>query len=657
MRRFGGDRNVIGQKILVQNQPYHIVGVMGPEFQFFNRQTDLYIPTDLNPAEIRGRGRMFRLIARIKPGISLSQAQARADVLAAQFARDYPDSNRGWTVRLVPVPLDTTGTVRPALWVLLASVGMVLSIACANVTNLLLAQGMARSQELALRRALGARRARVLRQLLTESLLLASAGGLMGYGLAHAAVRYLRGTLPQQYSFGRSLIQMERIRIDGWVAIFAAVVVPLAAVLISLAPAWRASRVVLIEAFHDGSRSSGARGARRLQNVFVAGELAFCVILVVGAALLAQSFAHLYRKGPGFQPAGLKSMYISLPTFEYQIRNNDDWQRTTRSLWQRTMSTVAETPGIEAVAAVAHLPLAGFYYLSDLVVEGYQASKDNQPQGIDRYVSNTYHETMGVPLRRGRYFNALDRADGTRVVLINEQFAKRYYPGVDPVGRRLRYLGNNSPWYTIVGVTAGEPAGGMDEEPKPMVYFSMDQAPWTFFHLIVKSNMDLDATVGAVKQGLRKISPSIAPYEIRSLDTMVLDSTWRIRYSMMFLTALAVVALVLAALGVYGVLRYAVSKRTREIGIRMAMGAGGCSIVAMVLRDGLAVACAGVLAGIAGACALTRFLSTLLFGVRAIEPLTFAVVCGFLLAVAACSCLTPAIRAARLAPVEALRDE
>ena len=657
MRRFGGDRTVIGQKVLIQNQPYRIVGVMGPEFQFFNRQTDLYVPTDVNPADIRGRGRMFRLIGRLKPGLSLTQVQARADVLAAQFARDYPDSNRGWTVNLVPVPLDTTGPVRPALWVLLASVGMVLLIACANVTNLLLAQGMARSQELALRMALGAGRARVLRQLLTESLALAASGGLLGYGLAHVAVRYLRGTLPRQYSFGRSLIQMERIEIDGWVAIFAAVVVPLAAVLISLAPAWRASRAGLIEGFHDGSRSSGARGARRLQNVFVAGELAFCVILVVGAALLAQSFAHLYQKGPGFQPAGLKSMYISLPTFEYPIYNNEDWQRTIRSLWQRTMSTVAETPGIESVAAVSHLPLAGFYYLSDLVVEGYQASKDNQPQGIDRYVSNSYHETMRVPLRRGRYFNALDRADGARVVLINEQFAKRYYPGVDPVGRRLRYPGDNSPWYTIVGVTVGEPAGGMDEEPKPMVYFSMEQAPWTFFHLIVKSNLNLDDTVGAVKQALHKISPSIAPYEIRSLDTMVLDSTWRVRYSMMFLTALAVVALVLAALGVYGVLRYAVSKRTREIGIRMALGAGGGSIVGMVLRDGLMVACAGVLAGIAGACALTRFLSTLLFGVRTIEPVTFAAVCGFLLAVAACSCLSPALRAARLAPVEALRDE
>ncbi|SPE38994.1 membrane hypothetical protein [Candidatus Sulfopaludibacter sp. SbA3] len=478
----------------------------------------------------------------------------------------------------------------------------------------------------------------------------------MGYGLAHLAVRYLRGTLPQQYSFARSLIQLERFQIDGRVAIFAAVVVPLAAVLIGLAPAWKASRPSLIDAFRDAGRSVGTLGARRLQNLLVAGGLALSVILAIGAALLAQSFAHLYRQGPGFQSAGLKSMYISLPTFEYQIRSNADWQRVTGPLWQRAMSAAAETPGIESVAAVSHLPLAGFYYLAALEVEGYQASRDNLPQAIDRYVSNSYHETMSVPLRAGRYFNAFDRAGSQGVVLVNEQFAKRYFRGVDPVGSRVRYAGN-SPWFTIIGVTAGEPAGGMDEEPKPMVYFSMNQSPWTFFHLIVKSRMDLDATVSAVMRSLHKISPSMAPYEIRTLDTMVLDSTWRVRYSMMLLVALAGVALVLAALGVYSVLRYAVGKRTREIGIRMALGAGGGSIVRMVLRDGLAVAGAGVLAGTIGACVLTRFLTTLLFGVRAIEPLTFVAVCGFLLAVAAASCLGPAIYAASLAPVEALRRE
>jgi putative ABC transport system permease protein len=655
LRRFGGDPGVIGQKILVQNEPYRIVGVMGPDFQFFNRQTDVYVPTGIHPEDIRGRGRMFRLIGRLKPGITLAEAQARADAMSARFAQEFPESSRGWTVNLVPVPLDTTGPVRPALWVLLAGVAMVLLIACANVANLLLAQGIARSHELALRMALGAGRARVLRQLFTESLLLAAASGLLGYGLAHLGVRYLRSTLPQQYSFGRMLIQLERIQIDSWVAIFAAVVVPLAAVLIGVAPAWHASRPGLVEAFRDGARTSGTRGARRLQNLLVAGELALSVVLVVGAALLAQSFVALYQKGPGFQSAGLKSMFINLPTFEF--RNNEEWQHRFPPLWQRTMTTVAQAPGIEAVAGVSHLPLAGFYYLTDIEIEGYNASPGNSPQAIDRYVSNSYHETMQVPLRQGRYFHASDRLDGPRVVLVNEQFAKRYFAAGKAVGRRMRYRGANQPWYEIAGVTGGEPAGGMDEEPKPMVYFSMDQSAWEFFHLIVRSRMDLDATVNTVKQALHKISPTIAPYEIRALDTMVLDSTWRVRYSMMLLIALSLVALALAALGVYSVMRYAVCRRTREIGIRMALGAGRQSILRMVLREGLAVAGAGVLAGIAGACLLTRFLSTLLFGVRAIEPVTFAAVCGFLLIVAAASCCAPALRAAALAPLDALRQE
>jgi putative ABC transport system permease protein len=654
MRRFGGDSNVIGQKILVENEPYRIVGVMPPEFQFFNRQTDLYLPSRNTPEDIHGRFRFFRLVGRLKPGVTLAQAQARADVLSAQFARDYPQTNRGWAVNLVPIPLDTTGPVRPALWVLLAAVGMVLLIACANVANLLLAQGIGRSQELALRMALGAGRSRVMRQLLTESLMLAAAGSLAGYAMAHVAVRYFGGTLPRQYSFGRFLIQMERIRIDGGVAAFAVIVVPLAAVLVGLAPAWKASTPGLVDAFRGG-RASGT-GARRLQNFLVAGELALSVVLVVGAALLTQSFERLYQQGPGFQPAGLKSMYVNLPTFEYpgDARNGN----ITASLWQRVMTAARETPGVESVAAVSHLPLAGFYYLADLEVEGYQSTRDTRPQAIDRYVSNSYHETMSVPLRQGRYFNTLERPGGPLAVIVNEQFARRYFPNTSPVGRRLRYAGGGTaPWYTIVGVSAGEPAGGMEEEPKPMVYFSMDQSAWPLFHLIVKSRTDLDSTVNAVKQSLRRISPAISPYEIRSLDVMVLDSTWRVRYSMMLLAALATVALVLAALGVYGVLRYAVGRRTREIGIRMALGAESGSIVRMVLGDGLKVAVAGVLAGIAGAALLTRFLSSLLFGVRAIEPLTFALVCGVLLLVATCACVAPAMRAAALPPVDALRQE
>ncbi|MFN7937358.1 MAG: ABC transporter permease [Bryobacteraceae bacterium] len=657
MRRFGGDPNVVGQRILIEDKPYIVVGVMGPEFQFFNRQTDLYVPADWSPADIQHRGRMVRVIARLKDGISLEQAQSRANVIAEQMAHDFPQSNRGWTTQLSPVKSDTTGPVRPALLVLLSSVGMVLLIACVNVTNLLLAQGVARSKEVGLRLALGADRGRIIRQLLTESLVLAALSGGAGYAIALLAVNYFRGTLPAQYSFGRFLIQMERIQIDASVAIFAAVVVPLVAVLIGLFPAWRNSRADFNESLKDTGRTAGASvGARRLQSMLVAGELAIAVVLVIGAALLARSFERLYQQGPGFQSGKLKSLYIALPTYESQIRNMEDAQRVSRALYDRTMSAVAATPGVQAVASVGHLPLAGFYYLSNFIIEGAESTSEDQAQAIDRYVSNSYHRTMRVALREGRYLEDFDRPESLRVVVVNEQFARRYLQGKPAVGRRLRY-GPNAPWHTVVGVVAGEPAGGMEEEPKPMIYFSMNQSPGSLFHLIVKTDLDLPATVKLVTTTLHQISPKIAPYEVRTLDDMVLDSTWRVRYSMMMMTAMSMIALILASLGVYSVLSYAVNKRTREIGVRMALGAGRGDILAMITRDGLRLAAIGIGSGLLAACLLTRFLSTILFGVRAVDPLIFSTVGAVLALVVIVTCLLPARRAAALSPSAALRDE
>lgn len=659
MRRFGGDPNVIGQRLLIADKPYIITGVMGPEFQFFNRQTDLYVPIEWDPSESTNRGRGLRLVARLKDGIALEQAQARANVLAETLAREHPESNRGWTVRLSPLPVDTTGPVRPVLWVLLGSVAMVLMIACANVTNLLLAQGIARSKEVALRLALGAGRARIMRQMLTENLLLAITAGAAGYGLAHLAVHNFRSALPEQFSSGRSLIQMERIQIDGWVALFAVVVVPATAVLFGLIPAWRNSRADFNEAMKDTGRTTGAgSGERRLQGMLVTFEIAIAVVLVIGAALLARSFERLYEQGPGFQPAKLKSMYVSLPTYEHQIRNGADWQRVSRSLYERAMSAVGTAPGIAAAAGVSHMPLAGFYYLADFEIEGQPSSRDEKPHAIDRYVSNNYHSTLGMPLLEGRYFESFDRPESGRVVVVNEQFARHYLTGKPAAGRRLRYFGAGADqWYTIVGVVRGERAGGMEEEPKPMIYFSMNQSPWGLFHLIVKTDVDLPSTVNMVRTALHQISPKIALYEVRTLDDLVLDSTWRIRYSMMMLAAMASVALVLAALGVYGVLNYAVRKRTREIGVRMALGADRHAVLKLVASDGMRLAVAGIGAGLVAACLLTRFLTSLLFGVHAIEPMLFVFVSIFLAAVALMACLLPARRASGLQPLEALREE
>jgi predicted permease len=349
-------------------------------------------------------------------------------------------------------------------------------------------------------------------------------------------------------------------------------------------------------------------------------------------------------------------MYVALPTYELQTRNEQEWLGVSRSLFERAMAAVSATPGVQAAATVGHLPLAGFYYLSDFAVEGLESARDNPPRAIDRYVSNSYHATMRVPLREGRYFETFDRPEGALVVVVNEQFAKHYLGGRPAVGRRLRYA-QNQDWYRIVGVVGGEPAGGMEEEPKPMIYFSMDQRPWSLFHLIVKTDLDLAVTTQLVTGALRQVSPKISPYEVRTLDDMVLDSTWRVRYSMMMLTAMSGVALILAALGVYSVLSYAVSKRTREIGVRMALGASRGAIVRLIVGDGIRIAAIGIGAGLFGASLLTQFLSSILYGVSAADPSTFAAVSVFLTVVVLLTCVAPARRATLLAPVTALREE
>jgi putative ABC transport system permease protein len=356
-------------------------------------------------------------------------------------------------------------------------------------------------------------------------------------------------------------------------------------------------------------------------------------------------------------------MYVSLSGFEYTGSDGADRLRFTHELYERALHRVSTIPGVHGVGTVAHLPMAGFHYLADFVVEGLVTAPEQRPQAIDRYVSSSYHQLLSVPLLDGRHFQAHDRPDSPKVVVVNEAFARRYLQGGAVVGRRIRYGTSRSSntdhpdWFTVVGVVGGERDGGMHEEPRPMVYLTMNQNPWTFFHLLVKSEMDLTTTVREVKRELQKISPKIAPYEIRTLDQLVLDSTWRVRYSMILLATLAAVALVMAALGVYGILSYAVRKRTREIGIRMALGAGRRAILGLVTREGVQPALLGIGAGVLAACVLTRFLDSLLFGVRPIEPLLFMLVGAFLMLVVLAACLLPARRATVVEPIEALRSE
>jgi putative ABC transport system permease protein len=659
-RRFGGDPNVVGQTLLFNDTQRTIAGVMPPEFEFFNRESDLIFPAYLDPSNFTYRGRFLRVMARLKSGLSLREAQTRVNVVAANLAAQYPDSNRGWTISLVPLPIDTAGPIRPALLMLMGAVGMVMLIACSNVACLLLAQAGARSKELAVRLALGATRWRLARQVLIESLLLALLGGVFGLGLSESAIRYSQNILPDRYSSARYLLQLDQIHVDGWVLAFAGLVVLVSAGSFGLAPALRAAKSDLNEGLKETGRgSSSGRRARRGQNLLVVAQLAVAVVLVIGAGLLIKSFARLYEQGPGFRPDNLKTVDVQLPAFELQGRSREQYQKWTRTNYELVMDRIGSLPGIEAIASVNDLPVNGFYWLNDFTLEN-RAQRDpsDSVRAIDRTVWPAYFETMDIPLLSGRYLSRRDTPQPL-VVVINDAFVKHYLDGQNPIGRRVKQgpPQSLSPWHTIIGVVAGERSGGMDEEPRPMIYYSASQYPQGFFHLIVRSHADLAATVALLRSELKKINPKIAPYAPTTFDTLVLDSTWRVRCSMLLLGVLAAVSLITAIVGVYGVIDYGVSERASEIGIRMALGASGGDVLKMITWEGVRVAAAGIALGLGLASVLSRLLSTLLFNVRPIDGWIYAGVAALLVAVSALASFTPAQRGARLDPISTLRHQ
>ncbi len=442
---------------------------------------------------------------------------------------------------------------------------------------------------------------------------------------------------------------------------FAGLVVIVSAAFFGLVPALRAARSDLNEGLKETGRgSSSGRRARRGQNLLVIAQLAVAVVLVIGAGLLIKSFARLYQQGPGFRPENLKTADIQLPSFELQSRSRDEYRKWFRINYEQVMDRVASLPGIEAVASVNDLPMNGFYWLNDFTVENRpQRDPSDSVRAIDRWVWPAYFETMGIPLISGRYFSRRNTEEEPLVVIVNDAFVKHYLDGQDPIGRRVKSGPPSSPnpWHTIVGVVAGERCGGMDEEPRPMIYYSASQYPQGFFHLIVRSHMDLAGTVTLLRSELKKINPKIAPYAPTTFDRLVLDSTWRVRCSMLLLGVLAAVSLITAMVGVYGVIDYGVSERAAEIGIRMALGASGADMMRMITGEGVRVASIGIALGLGLALILTRLLSTLLFGVRAIDGWIYAGVALLLVAVSALASFAPARRGARLDPISTLRQQ
>jgi putative ABC transport system permease protein len=674
-RRFAGDPAAVGQKILLHDTAYTFVGVMPPQFFFFNRQMDFLSPMEWNREEMRQYrdARWLRVMARLKPGDTLQQAQARADVFSENLARDHPETNRGWKVRLRPLAEDSAGPLRPALLMLMSGVGCVLLITCLNVANLILVQVSSRGRELAVRSALGASRMRLVRQLLTESLMLSAVGGLLGMGLAWILIRHFQTLLPDPYTYGKYLVQVEAIGMDSRVAGFAVLVAFLTGAIFGLVPALRASQPDLNEILKDtGKGSAGGRQSRKIHDVLVIAEVSLALVMVAGAFLLVRSFIGLLSRGPGLRAANVITLETQLPTWEIRDRllkrggSRETWSKVwndeIRSFNRRVLERLQALPGVRSAGLTGYIPMTGWYWRETFTVEGRTvdaSSRSAPPKAIGLVVSPAYFETIGLPLLGGRLFSNHDTPDSVGVVVISQEMAQRYWPAEDPLGKRMQWgdPSPDNPWLTVVGVVGDVREDGISKPPQPTFYAPLEQRPAEGFFIAIRTQSDPLSVMPALRRALKEVHPKIPIYRLRKLEDVVLDSTWRLRYSMLLLGGLAGLSLILAVIGVYGVLSYAVADRTQEIGVRMALGASQHDIVRLIVRRGLGLVAIGVLIGLAAACILTRSLLSLLFGVSPLDPLTFALVVLVLIVSGWLACYLPARRASRVNPMTALRYE
>lgn len=649
-RRFGGDQNILGQSLTISGLPYTVVGILPPGFQFALRPADVWLPYQPGEAQLTRRFMHgTNMIARLKSDVPLAQAQTAMSEIASRIEREHQASHAGTTVTLIPLQEQMIGQVKPILLLLLGAVGFVLLIACANVASLLLTRSLARQKEVAIRAALGAGRGRIVRQLLTESVLLSVAGGVAGLLIARWSIDGLVAVLPQTQL--NALPFLNNLHVDGGILAFACGLSLVTGVVFGLAPALQTARLDLQEALKEGGRSASSSGRQRLRSTLVVTEIALAVVLLVGAGLMMKSLLRLLQVNLGFNPENVLTMTVALPASKYSEPQRRIQFHT--ALQER----ISALPGVSGVGAVNILPLTGGN-TTRFTIEGDPAPPPGQEIEANIRVSDEhYFQTLGVPLLAGRFFDARDTADAPDVVIINKSLADRVFAGRDPIGRRLNY-GSNFGAEVIVGVVGDVKITGLDDAIKPVVYNPLRQSAPVASGFVVRTQVDPAAVINAIRNECRALETDAALFNVRTVEEIMADSpaAFTRRLPALLIGIFAGVALLLAAVGIYGVVAYSVRQQTHDIGVRMALGAQVSDITKMVLRQGLALALAGIGVGTLAAIFLTRLLGSLLFEVKPSDPLTFVVVASVLCAVSLLACWVPARRAAKVDPLDALRE-
>jgi predicted permease len=655
-RRFASDRNVIGRTIEVSGRTVQIIGVAPPGFQFPDL-AEMWTPLVTTPAQLTANFRGSHGLAvygRIKQELTFPQAltdMERVTQRIIENAPNYPYQRFNFAVLIRPLLEDYVGDIRPALILLMGSVGLVLLIACCNVANLLMVRASAREREIGIRAALGASRGRLISQLLTESILLSTVGAVLGIGLALLGVRAIASM------GGTTFPRLAQATLDSPTLWFTLGITLLTALIFGIVPALQVSQSATHESLKEGGRSaSTGTGHQRLRKVLVIGEVALSLALLSGAGLLIKSFMKLQEVDPGFKSEGVLTLRVALPGARYT--NQDQ----IRSFFRDLMDRVTQTPGVASAGAINALPLSGQGGSGTTTVDTTAVPQDKvSPEADWRVVTPGYMESMGMKLVHGRFFDAHDDASGAPVAIIDETMARTYWPNEDPIGKRLKRGGsspmNTNPWLTIVGVVQHVRYISLERPSRVQLYWPLAQTPTTTMSVAIKTSMDPGVVATAVQKATMSIDPEQPIYAVRPMDELLAESMLRRRLLMVLLAVFAGVALSLAALGIYGVISYWVTQRSHEIGIRMALGAGRAQVLRMVVGQSLSVVVIGVALGLGGSLLMTRLITTMLFNVNATDPATYVLVCASLLGVGLIASAIPAIRATLVDPVHTLRQE